>query len=69
MGAGTVFLLLLVIILAIIAFAAFTGLWGKLKRDQTQGDLPSQSGGGRPQHVEVSTDPDDTPTAKPAPGA
>jgi hypothetical protein len=69
MGAGTVFLLVLVIVLAVVAFVVFSALSGKLKRDQAQGDLPSQTGGGRPQHVEVSTDPDDTPTAKPAPGA
>jgi hypothetical protein len=66
MGGEAIFLLVLVVVGGAIAFAVFGGAGGKLTKDKQEGDLPGQQSEGRPDHLAVSTDPDDTPEPRPA---
>ena len=66
--APPVIILLVVVVVAVIAgLVLFTGVGSKLEKDKEQGDLPGQQpSGGRPEHLAVTADPDDTPEARPA---
>ncbi len=66
MGGEAIFLLILVVVGGAIAFAVFGGAGGKLTKDQQEGDLPTQQDEGRPEHLAVTTDPDDQPEPRPA---
>ena len=63
--------LIILLVIVAIALAAgvllFTGVGSKLKKDEEHGDLPTQQpSGGRPEHLAVTADPDDTPEPRPA---
>jgi hypothetical protein len=66
MGAGTIFLIVVVVAIAIAAFVVLGGAGGKLTKDQQEGELPSQRTDERPEHLAVTTDAGDTPEPRPA---